>query len=348
MQFELLDESHYAEIMNTTVVPALESCRVEGWMEASPSLQGHAPHQNGKLHYVCYPAEDFDGLHRSEASARLRGVVVISHGFTEFAEKYDEMVWYFLLSGYSVCVLEHRGHGFSVRDVQDPNLVSVDDWHRYVEDLSHFCSSVAQELAGGRPVYLFGHSMGGAIGAGVLQRYPTLFDKAVLSSPMIAPRTGMPMLLAPMVVGAACMAGFSSRMVPGHAPFSQAIDERYYRRASANRIEWFQSLRTEHIEYQTSAATFAWVREALRMSRSLLRQSNCDRIETPMLLLQATNDDYVLERQERQFVEQVQEGGCHAELVRVEDSRHELFGMPNAAMSSYVRTILDFFDRAVH
>jgi lysophospholipase len=90
MQFELLDESHYAEIMNTTVVPALESCRVEGWMEASPSLQGHAPHQNGKLHYVCYPAEDFDGLHRSEASARLRGVVVISHGFTEFAEKYDE------------------------------------------------------------------------------------------------------------------------------------------------------------------------------------------------------------------------------------------------------------------
>ncbi len=32
------------------------------------------------------------------------------------------------------------------------------------------------------------HSMGGGIGAAVMEHYPSLFDKAVLSAPMIAPR----------------------------------------------------------------------------------------------------------------------------------------------------------------
>jgi lysophospholipase len=348
MQFDLLDERHYAETMSTSVLPALSSCRVDGWMEAAPTTHNRVNVDPGKLHYVCYRADQFDALHCSTASARFRGVVVISHGFTEFAVKYDEMAWYFLLAGYSVCILEHRGHGFSVRDVSDPNLVWIDDWHRYVEDLSHFCSQVAQEYAGGLPVYLFGHSMGGAIGAAVLQRYPTLFDKAVLSSPMIAPRTGMPLWLAPAVVETACKFGFARHIVPGHAPFVQEINERDYRHASAQRIEWFQSVRSHHVEYQTSAATFAWVREALRMSRSVLKQSQCDRIETPLLLFQATNDDYVLERQESQFVQQVQEGGCYAELVHIENSRHELFGMPNSAMSGYVGGIIDFFNRTLH
>jgi lysophospholipase len=348
MQLDLLDEHHYAQAMSTVVLPALADCRVEGWMGAALSPQTSADADAGKLHYVCYLADRFDGLHRSEASARFRGVVVISHGFTEFAAKYDEMAWYFLLAGYTVCILEHRGHGFSVRDVSHPNLVWIDDWHRYVEDLARFCSDVAQEHAGGHPVYLFGHSMGGAIGAAVLQQYPTLFDKAVLSSPMMAPRTGMPLWLAPAVVTVACDLGFSEHMVPGHAPFVEAINERDYRQASADRIEWFQSLRSQHVEYQTSAATFAWVREALRMSRSVLKQSHCDRVETPLLLFQATNDDYVLERQESQFVNQVREGGCYAELVHVDNSRHELFGMPNAAMSSYVGGIIDFFNATLH
>ena len=34
--------------------------------------------------------------------------------------------------------------------------------------------------------------MGGGIGAAVMEHYPSLFDKAVLSAPMIAPVVGMP------------------------------------------------------------------------------------------------------------------------------------------------------------
>ena len=57
---------------------------------------------------------------RTAPQPRSVAPVVISYGFTENARKYSELIWYFLLDGYSVCVLEHRGHGYSVRDVDDP------------------------------------------------------------------------------------------------------------------------------------------------------------------------------------------------------------------------------------
>ena len=40
--------------------------------------------------------------------------IVISHGFSEFAEKYNEVIYYFLQHGCSVYILEHRGHGCDV------------------------------------------------------------------------------------------------------------------------------------------------------------------------------------------------------------------------------------------
>ena len=105
----------------------------------------------GSLHYLCYDAAKFDDLREDGATATFRGAVVISYGFTENARKYSELIWYFLLDGYSVCVLEHRGHGFSVRDVDDPSVVWIDDWRRYVADLAKFAETVGLRYAGDPP-----------------------------------------------------------------------------------------------------------------------------------------------------------------------------------------------------
>ena len=108
MQVKLIDENRYADEMRETVLPALATCRSEGWM-APADDDGLPPLQRaGKLHYVCYDAAKFDRLSEDGAAATFRGAVVISHGFTEFAAKYAEMVWYFLLAGYSVCVRAPR------------------------------------------------------------------------------------------------------------------------------------------------------------------------------------------------------------------------------------------------
>ena len=70
--------------------------------------------RTAKVRFTLADAQSLDRL----CPAGHQGVVarLFEAGFTEFAEKYDELVWYFLLAGYSVCVLEHRGHGKSARN----------------------------------------------------------------------------------------------------------------------------------------------------------------------------------------------------------------------------------------
>ncbi|MFT8639517.1 alpha/beta fold hydrolase [Bifidobacterium sp.] len=344
MKVDLLDERGYEQTMRETVLPSLDACRSEGWLTASAGSRASQKNDAGKIHFVCFDAHAFGELHVSGATARFRGAVVISHGITEFAEKFNEIAWYFLKAGYSVCIIEHRGHGQSARDVTDPNLVWIDDWNRYIEDMAHFCSQIAQEYADGLPLCLFGHSMGGGIGAAVLEQHPTIFDKAVLSSPMIAPRIGLPDWLATAFINAACDIGFSKRMAPGQLPFVTALSDRDYEHASASRVNWFHALRMNDVRRQTSAPTYSWVREALRLSHSVLQSNMCDRIETPLLVFQAGDDDYVLNPPQNRFVQQVRDGGCPAELIRMDNARHEIFGMPNAAMEPYVDRIISFFN----
>ena len=141
----------------------------EGWMDpATVDWNGDALpklDEPGRLHYCCYDAAKFDALREDGASGVFRGAIVISHGFTEFARKYSEMAWYFLLAGYSVCILEHRGHGHSAHDVSNPSLVWIDDWRRYVADFAAFADTVGREYACVEPLNLYCHSMGGGIGA---------------------------------------------------------------------------------------------------------------------------------------------------------------------------------------
>ena len=171
MQVTMIDENKYAETMTDVVLPALEQCREEGWFDPSAAERsaGIEPlsgimdtgGRSGQLHYLCYDSAKFDAIREQGATAIFRGAIVISHGFTEFAEKYDELVWYFLLAGYSVCVLEHRGHGKSARDVDNRCMVWIDDWQRYVADLAGFAETIGQQYAAGMPLNLFCHSMGG-------------------------------------------------------------------------------------------------------------------------------------------------------------------------------------------
>ncbi|NMN00845.1 alpha/beta hydrolase [Bifidobacterium sp. DSM 109958] len=350
MQIRLIDEDRYAQEMRDTVLPALARCRDEGWfdpaaVEATERPEGLDPAPTpGKLHYVCYDAGKFDAIRESGATAAFRGAIVISHGFTEFAAKYAEMVWYFLLAGYSVCVLEHRGHGHSVRDVDNKSLVWIDDWRRYVADLAAFAETVGQQYAGGMPINLFAHSMGGGIGAAVLEQHPTLFDKAVLTAPMIAPATGMPNWAARILSEGLCALGLGRHIVFGQSEFTPEISMADHPGASEARVRWFQQLRVEDERCQTYAATFEWVRQALRLSQAVIQPAACAQVETPILLFQAGHDMWVLNGPQDHFVNLVRNGGGEAQIVRVPNSLHEIFSMPNAVLGPYVHRILDFLD----
>lgn len=75
----------------------------------------------GKIHMLQY-LSDID---------MPKGVVVISHGFTESAVKYDEVAYYFLKEGYHVYIPEHCGHWPQLssyrRPVSGPHRIHGED-----------------------------------------------------------------------------------------------------------------------------------------------------------------------------------------------------------------------------
>lgn len=102
------------------------------------------------------------GLKLSEQSWRPRGVepraaLIVVHGLKDHADRYTEMAEALVGAGYAVHAFDLRGHALS-----EGERVWVERFDEYVQDLELFVRRV-QAREPGRPVFLFGHSMGGAI-----------------------------------------------------------------------------------------------------------------------------------------------------------------------------------------
>src|SRR6476659_5659339 len=102
-----------------------------------------------------------DGLHLYAQSWRPDGpskaAFVIVHGLKDHSSRYAAVASELASRGYSVHAFDLRGHGRS-----EGQRVWVSPFERYVDDLEDFIHRVEHAEAG-KPVFLFGHSMGGAI-----------------------------------------------------------------------------------------------------------------------------------------------------------------------------------------
>ena len=147
----------YAEIMESAVLPYLAERKTERYCERE---------QGKKIFYLRCLAD------------QPQGIVFLSHGYTETADKHLENVYYFLCRGYHVFMPEHCGHGRSYRlcrDTGDLSLVHIDDYQRYVDDLLFVSRLAAQEFPE-LPICLYGHSMGGGIAACAAAQEPRIFQ----------------------------------------------------------------------------------------------------------------------------------------------------------------------------
>ena len=120
-----------------------------------------------------------------------RAVVVIAHGAGEHSGRYDHVAARLTDAGYAVRALDHRGHGRSqgAREVID----SLDD---AVADLDAFVLASARAHPG-RPVVLYGHSMGGMIAIGYAIAHQDRLAGLILSGPLS--QLDVPGVAAPLV-----------------------------------------------------------------------------------------------------------------------------------------------------
>jgi acylglycerol lipase len=131
------------------------------------------------------------------ADSEPRAVVVIAHGASEHAGRYEHVAARLTSGGYAVYAVEHRGHGHS----QGPRAL-IDRLDNAVADLDSLVM-LAGAAQPGLPLFLFGHSMGGAIAVSYAIAHQDRLSGLILSAPLAALQAApVPMRVAARVLSA--------------------------------------------------------------------------------------------------------------------------------------------------
>ncbi len=312
----LLGDEKFEENMKCVVAPFLEEYEKSGFLKS---------YDGTKIHFYTY--EQKESL----------GHVVICHGFCEYAQKFEEMIYYLVKSGYSVYVPDHRGHGYSDRKVTNDEMVHVDSYEEYVDDLHEFVTKMVP--ANNR--YIIAHSMGGAIAIRYLEKYPEDFEKAVLSSPMCGMKTGKHSNnFALLWASLKCRLGAKNSFANGQHGFGEPTFDTCSC-LDRPRYMYQYNKRVANTNYRTYGGSFGWVKASIKATKKLMNKKNINKITTPILIFQAGLDHLVKTKTQEEFLNRCK----MATMISVKDAKHEIFNCHLNHRKLFYKETLSFLEQ---
>lgn len=253
-------------------------------------------------HEGFFTAEDGANMYYEYFPARDPvGSVVFVHGLSEFTKKYYEFAYYFVGQGYNVFLYDQRGHGKSHRDTNRPELIHINSFDQLVEDLDTYIEKVIRPVSS-VPLYLYAHSLGGAVGILYLEKYGHKLRKAVLTSPLIMPRMNdypaWPFLLS-TAIGQVFRGKKAKFLLSGEyevgKPYTSIPGD------SPSRVRYCLAYRDQEPLYRSTPMTLGCVRHSLKLRRRLLSRQVTQAVTTPTLMLCADTDTMVRPRYQGEF-----------------------------------------------
>lgn len=113
--------------------------------------------------------------------AAVRGAVQIAHGMAEHAARYERFAEALTKAGFAVYANDHRGHGKTAGTLENVGYFADENgWERVVNDM-HTLTGIIKKENSGKPVFLFGHSMGSFLSRHYVMLYPKELSGLVLS-----------------------------------------------------------------------------------------------------------------------------------------------------------------------
>ncbi len=131
-----------------------------------------------------------------------KALVIVSHGYAEYAGRYEHFAHSLVDNGFAVYALDHRGHGRS-----EGEQVNVKVFSEYINDLSRFVEILRQQNPN-KKRFLLGHSMGGTMAAQMVIEHPHQVDGLILSAPYLINAVKVPAALL-------AVSGIVARLLPG-------------------------------------------------------------------------------------------------------------------------------------
>ena len=310
----LIDEKNYSYIMKTEIEPYLEKNRKDDFFFAE---------DNVKIHY-----EFYDKL-------LSRGTVVILHGFTESAEKFREVSYYFYNEGYSVYAIALRDHGKSFRTSQRPGTVETDDFHKYAEEISCLVEKEIKAQNEGKKIFIYSHSLGSTAALLYMLKNPMAVKKAEPSSPMKCRNLGMPVITAGTVAKVLSAIGGKKISAPGRCKFDPELSFQNSDATSSERFSYYHEKRKADSLLQTNGPSFGWVKASIEARDEIL--SCADEINAELLVIKPQEDKQLLMEYTDKFIQK-----SKAKTKEIKNSKHEIFMSENETLSTYFEEIFSF------
>ncbi len=253
-----------------------------------------------------------------------RGTVCLVTGFTEFIEKYFEMIADLGRRGYAIAAMDWRGQGGSYRAVTAGQRGHINSFSEYENDLGCFMREVVLPDCPPPSVGL-GHSMGAHVLLRSASRPGSWYDRLVLTSPMIAltpQQLGMPAGLVRTITEAACLIGMGSRPVPGLSDWRESTIDFDANRLTNDRERYSRNRAlVEAAPHLTiGVPTLGWLRAAMRSMAEVSNPAFARGISVPALFFIAGKDVIVLPSAIEDFSARMK-SGTHVILA---NAKHEI------------------------
>lgn len=267
--------------------------------------------------------------------------VILIHGFTEFYKKLYEMAWYFLNMGYNVFMYDQRDHGLSGRNSENTFITHVDNFNDYVQDLNIFIKQIVVPNSKNLKINLLGHSMGGAVTALYIMQDNIPINRAILSSPMVSPKThGFPTGLVRMVAGIYGKKDGYKAMFPHSKPFDPNPDFINSSDKSAARFKHNMSYRLNNPAYQNSAFSNKWIIEATKVKGAILNKRKLAKIKVPTLIISAENDHVVHQNLHYPLARGIK----NSTIVTMPGAKHTVYTALGPELAQFYKIVFNFLE----
>ena len=283
--------------------------------------------ENIKLHYAQF------GKTRGK-----KGALVFVSGRAENLFKYTELFYDLHLKGWSpIYTYDHRGQGLSDRLLTYLNIGHIEDFSYYRKDLKTFLDIVKKNpQVDKNNLFLISHSMGGLITVDYLQTYGNLEFKAlVLSSPMFQIK----------IRTKSFFAYLSSLYCSFSGCLKQEIKKENKRSVltySKAREAFFRYLQKERFpKSKLGPPSLSWLIKSSKTGRKSMLRKEIQKIQIPLLILQAEQDVVVSNDHHKKFCEAIPQN-CE---LKIFSGKHDLFIEKDKIRDQVIADVMRFFSQ---
>jgi len=283
-----------------------------------------------KIHYVSLIPQGADQA------------IVISPGRLEAYIKYQEMAYDLTHQGYAVFIIDHRGQGFSQRNLNNPHKGDIVSYDDFVNDFALWMDTVITPK-GFKQLFAMGHSMGCVILTLYQQANPQRFEAMALASPMFGIKLfPLPLWFAFLLsqsLSALChRAKIDPIFTPGTGNYKETPFAENKLTHSAKRYHLYQQFYERFPQVQLGGPTVRWLHQSFMASKKATKAAKD--ITIPIFIVQAGSDQIVTASQQNEFYQGL---SVNKRLKVLKGAYHELYQESDIYRIPTITAALEFF-----